>query len=139
MSDTRPEQGKFRYVGPHRVRIEPPDLLYLCLDGDVDLEHIKAFLEAVAEFPAEVHVLRDARKSRIVTASAREYMLKNMPTGKVVSFISHGAPFHARTVITMLAKAIRLLRHDAPVVGFTNTEAEARAWIEKIRAQLRHR
>lgn len=138
MPDMRPGRDKERQVGPHRVVIEPPDLLYLKLDGDVELEHIKAFLEAVAEFPAEVHILRDARKSRIVTAAAREYMLKTMPKGKVVSFISFGAPFHARTVISMLAKAIRLLRHDSPVVGFTSTEAEARAWIDKVRASRRN-
>jgi len=137
MPDMRPERDKERQVGPHRVTIEWPDVLYLQLDGDVDLDHIKAFLEAVAEFPADVHILRDARRSRIVTAPAREHMLKHMPKGKAVSFISFGAPFHARTVISMLAKAIRLLRHDSPIVGFTSTEAEARAWIDKIRADRR--
>ncbi|HRI63013.1 MAG TPA: hypothetical protein PK156_02215, partial [Polyangium sp.] len=118
--------GTERRAGPHRVTMELPDVLYLQLEGDVDVEHMKVFLGAVAEFPAEVHVLRDARKSRLVTASAREYMMKQMPKGKVVSFISFGAPFQARTVITMLARAIRLLNKDSPIVGFTNTEGEAR-------------
>ncbi len=120
------------------MSIELPDVLYLRLEGDVDIEHMKVFLEAVAEFPAEVHVLRDARKSRLVTASAREYMMKQMPKGRVVSFISFGAPFQARTVITMLARAIRLLNKDSPIVGFTSTEGEARAWIERIRMARRN-
>jgi hypothetical protein len=132
-----PEPGKFLQVGPHRLMIELPDVLYLCIDGDVDVDHIKAFLQAVAQFPAEVHVLRDARKSRIVTTSARQYMLKNMPKGNVMSFISFGASFHARTMIMMIIKASRLLGHNPPIVGFTNTEAEARAWIDKIRAERR--
>jgi hypothetical protein len=122
-----------RQIGPHRVTIELPDVLYLHLAGDVEIDHMKGFIAAVVEFPADVHILRDARNSRVVTASAREYMLKVMPKGKVVSFISFGAPFHARTIITMMGKAIRLLLHDSPVVGFTNTEEEARAWINKIR------
>ncbi len=137
MPNLPPETEEDRQVGPHRVTIEPPDVLYLRVDGDVDVEHMKVFVEIVQKFPAEVHVLRDARKSRVVTAKAREFMLKSMPRGKVASFISFGAPFHARTVIGMLAKAIRLLRHDCPVVGFTNTEAEARTWINKVRVGIR--
>ena len=134
MSDVRLELGRNRRVGPHRLTLELPDVLYMRLDGDVNVDHMRAFLEVISEFPGQVHVLRDARKSRSVTAQAREFMLKNMPKGKAASFISFGAPFHARTVISMLAKAIRLLLHDSPIVGFTNTEMEARAWIDKIRA-----
>lgn len=124
-------------AGPHRVRVEPPDVLYLRLDGDVDVEHMKKFIDVVLGFPGVVHILRDARKSRLVTAPAREFMMKNMPKGKVVSFISFGAPFHARTVISMLAKASRLIHHDAPIVKFVNTEVEARVCIDEIRAASR--
>lgn len=133
MPNTGPELGKERRAGPHALTIEAPDVLYMRLDGDVEVDHMRMFLEVIAEFPAEVHVLRDARKSRLVKPRAREFMLKNMPKGKVVSFISFGAPFHARTVITMLARAIRLIHRDSPIVGFTTTEKEARAWIERLR------
>ena len=114
-------------------------MLCLQLDGDIELDHAKAIMEAVNEFPdsMKVHILRDARMSRVVKPLAREYMLKNTPMGKVASFISFGAPFHARTVISMLAKGMQLLRPDTPVVGFTNTEAEARAWIDRVRAGAR--
>lgn len=129
--------GTHHRAGPHRMTVEGPDLLHLRVDGDVDVEHIKAFIELVESMPAEVHILRDARKSRIVTTRAREYMMKHMPKGKVWSFISFGAPFHAQTMITMLGRAIRLLHKNSPVVGFTKTEAEARAWIDKVRVERR--
>lgn len=134
MADNEPALTQGRAIGPHWATKELPDVLHLRVEGDVELEHIKGFLEVVGEFPGRVHVLRDARRSRIVKPAAREYMLKHMPRGKVVSFISFGAPFHARTMITMLGKAIQLLLRESPVVGFANTEEEARAWIDKIRA-----
>jgi hypothetical protein len=137
MADVRPKAATDRQVGPHRVRIELPDVLYVQLNGDVEREHSKVFIDAVGEFPARVYVLRDARKSGIVTRQAREFMLNNMPAAKLVAFISFGASFQGRTVITMIAKAVRLLRQNSPIVGFTNTENEARAWIDKIRADAR--
>jgi len=137
MPEVAAEPFRERWAGPHGVRVELPDVLFLRLDGDVDLEHMRVFLEVIAEFPGDVHVLRDARKSRVVKARAREFMMKQMPKGKVVSFISFGAPFHARTVITMLAKAIRLIHNDSPVVVFTGTEAEARVLIDEIRQRRR--
>lgn len=134
MADNGPVVAQDRAIGSHRATIELPDVLHLRVDGDVELDHIKGFLEVVGEFPGRVHILRDARRSRVVKPAAREYMLKHMPRGKVVSFISYGAPFHGRTMITMLGKAIQLLLRESPVVGFTNTEEDARAWIDKIRA-----
>lgn len=137
--DMRSDEGNERQIGLHSVTIEPPDLLYLRVVGDVDVEHMKAFLELLAEFPAEVHVLRDGRKSGVVSAAARQYMMKALPKDKlkVASFISFGAPFHTRTMITLITKGIRLLRNNAPIVEFTNTEAEARAYLDKIRADTR--
>jgi hypothetical protein len=139
MSDMHPEWSGERRLGPHSVTIEPPDVIYLRVEGDVQVEHMKAFMELLAEFPAQVHILRDGRTSGVTTTAAREYMMKNLPKGKlsVASYISFGTPFHIRTIITLVTKAVRLLRHDALVVGFTNTEAEARAWIDRIRADLR--
>ncbi|MBK9266446.1 MAG: hypothetical protein IPM54_42495 [Polyangiaceae bacterium] len=136
MVDGGSEADRQRQVGRHRLTIEPPDLIYLHIDGDVDLEHIKAFVAAIRELPSstKVYVLRDARKSGLITLRAREYVLKHVESGRVGAFISFGAPFHVRTMITMIAKAVRLLRDGSLVVGFTDTEAEARAWIDRVRA-----
>jgi hypothetical protein len=139
MADFHPDAAKARRAGPHKVTIEPPDLVYLHIDGNVELDHVKVFFDAINKFPAstKVHILRDARKSGIVTPDAREFVLKNYVAGKVVAFISFGAPFRVRTVITMIAKALSMLRRDSPVIGFTDTEAEARAWIDRIRCGAR--
>jgi hypothetical protein len=137
MPDLGPTFGKEVRAGPHLITIEAPDLLYLRLEGDVDIDHMKVFLEVVLALPAEVHVLRDGRTSRHVGPRAREFMLKAAPKGKIVSYISFGASLYSRTVIAMVARAIRLIRHDAPVVGFTTTEAEARVWIEQLREARR--
>jgi hypothetical protein len=137
MSNEHTDASVDRQIGPHRVTIELPDVLCLRLNGDVELDHVKDFYALINELPADVYVLRDDRKSRMSSPQAREFMVKNIPAGKMVALISFGASFQRRTMIRMIAKAVRLLRHATPILEFTSTEAEARAWIDKIRADAR--
>jgi hypothetical protein len=126
-----------RSIGPHRVWIEPPDVLHTQIDGDIKGEHVQGLLDALAAFPRgqRIYVLRDARRGGVPSREAREQLVKDLPIDHVTAVISYGAPFQARVILTMLGHAMRVLRPSHPRFLFVDTEADARALIEADRAR----
>lgn len=118
-------------AGPHWVHVELPDIMLIQLNGDVEAEHFQVFYGALVHYPEPtmVYILRDSRNGGVVSQRARKYVAENINVDRVASIVTFGSSFHARTVFTMLSKAMRLFNKRVPPATFFDTEAEARAWI----------
>lgn len=136
MDNSLPQAPYRQKVGPHELEIEPPDILHIHYQGDVELEHFKIFDAAVGRFPTtvRVYVLRDARNGGSPSAETRGYIAKNVDVTRIVALVTYGSSFQARTIATMLNKAMRRLHEQTGMSVFFDTEAEARAWIDEHRA-----
>jgi len=135
MSTEPLSEGYVREVGAHRLIFEVPDTLLLQLNGTVDVDCIRAGIQAVKEARSRLYIIRDARNSGPTTQGARELLLKEMPVEKLIAVLTFGAPFHVRTVVTMLGRALRLLRPNAPPFLIFGPESEARLWIQMHRTK----
>lgn len=137
MGSTDDEAGARRSIGPHLAWVEPPDILHTRIDGDITQDHVKELLDALTTFPQSrgIYILRDARGGGIPTREAREALVKGLPLDQIAAVISYGASFQARTLLTMLNHAMRVLRPRAPRFVFAETEAEARTFIAADRAR----
>ncbi|MDI1481461.1 hypothetical protein [Polyangium sp. y55x31] len=137
MGSTDDDASGRRSIGPHLAWVEPPDVLHTRIDGDITREHVKELLDALATFPRArgIYILRDARGSGMPTREAREALVKGLPLDRIAAVISYGASFQARTLLTMLDHAMRVLRPRAARFVFVESEAEARAFIAADRAR----
>lgn len=133
MSDQ--DKDGFRPVGPHRYRIEPPDVVHVKLDGDVELEHIRILYASVTELPdpSRAYLLRDARRVGEIKPQARAHIARSGRAKDVLAVVNYGSSFHARVLLTMVLKAVRVFRPSAPRLLFFETEEQARAWIASDR------
>lgn len=128
----------FRPAGPHLMRIEHPDILFLALHGPVELEHFQRFHEAMAETcpTTRLYLLRDARHGGFVTPDARAYISRHAIIDRIAAVVSFGASFQTRTVMTMMNRAMRTFHAREPEIFFADNESEARSWIEKHRLRF---
>jgi hypothetical protein len=133
MASNPAKTGEIMQVGPHQVSIEPPDIVHLHLYGDVEVEHFQVFFQAMDSLAQSttrtVYILRDATHGGVVTSATRKYIAQKADMTRVAAIVSYGASFHARTVLTMVSRAMRLINDRIPLTGFFETEAEARSWI----------
>lgn len=131
------DEAGFRAVGPHRFRIEPPDVVHVKLNGDVELEHIRVLYASVNELPdpSRAYLLRDARRVGEIKPKAREYLAKPGKKNDVAAVVNYGSSFQARVLLSMVMKAVRIFRPSAPRLVFFETESQARAWIEADRGR----
>jgi hypothetical protein len=131
--DTR----SYRPAGPHFIRIEHPDVLFMRLHGPVELEHFQIFHQAMAEIPppTRLYLLRDARNGGFVTPEARAYISRHSVIDRIEAVVSFGATFQTRTVMTMMNRAMRTFHSKEPDIMFTDDETAARLWINAHRKQ----
>lgn len=131
--------NEFRVVGPHLVRVEPPDIVFVRFSGDVLREHFVRFYEAMAEIPlpTPIYLLRDAHHGGFVTRDARKHISQQYGFGRLAAVVTFGASFHAQTVMNMITRATRHLHTGEPETVFFEDEASARGWIDKHRADVR--
>jgi hypothetical protein len=124
-------------IGPHRVKFEPPDIIHIVADGDVDAPHVAAMFDAVDEAfrLGTPYVLRDARRGGAPTRNARAYVTKDNRIQRLAGVVSYGASFHVRIVSTMVDKALQVLRPNSPRILFFDTYEQGRAWIDADRIQ----
>jgi len=137
MGSTDGDAGGFRSIGPHHVWVERPDVLHTRTDGDITGEHVRGLLETLDALPRDrrMYVLRDARRASFPTREARALLVKHLPLDRIAAVVSYGASFQARTLLTMLDHAMRVLRPRSIHFVFVETEAQARAFIETDRTR----
>jgi hypothetical protein len=115
--------------------LEPPDILYLRLMGDIEEAHVAPIREELARHCREtshVYGLVDMSRMGTVAAAARKAAAtqKNPANSSNAVF---GASFAHRVLVQLVVKAAKLFRGVTPTLGMFETEAEARAWIDEQR------
>jgi hypothetical protein len=137
MTQPIPEAGNIHRIGPHWAQIEPPDILHIHYGGDIEIEHHRLFGVLMDTFPPEVriYILRDARGGGAETAETRAFIAKHVVASRFGGIVTYGSSFHHNTVLMMMNRIMRRSNADTPKALFFDTEVEARAYIEKTRAQ----
>lgn len=123
-------------IGKHRLRLEPPDIMFVTNDGDVSAEEataISAQLEAFAQGKDLLLVLFNVERGKSVAPQARKEIVDSMSRLPVGGVAMVGAAFSQRVLATLMSKAMLLLHPAAPPLRFFSTEAEARAWLSERR------
>jgi hypothetical protein len=125
----------FRSAGPHLMRVEHPDVLFLRLRGPVEVAHFEMFHQAMDEirFPTRLYLLRDARNGGFVTPEARAYISRHSIIDRIEAVVTFGASFQTRTVMTMMNRAMRTFHSREPEITFADDEIKARKWVENHR------
>jgi SpoIIAA-like len=123
-------------VGLHTVRLEPPDLVVITLVGDIRVEDVHGLIAEMHDFgqkhPKPFLIVDATRLGRFPPAARKAGMgLDERGHGRVFAVV--GADFHQRVVLTLMVKALTLIRRvPVPPSAFFDTEAEARAWIRSL-------
>jgi hypothetical protein len=128
------------------VTFEPPDIVYWHLIGRVEESDILRIYKAQFEFAIGkpyVLILIDVTRFDTITAAGRRAAATGPDGGKTVIPVRGsmviGASFHVQVLGLLVAKASKAIHrnnYNDNVLSFCDTEAQARAWVEKRRREL---
>jgi hypothetical protein len=136
MSDSK---GQEIFVGRHRVVCEP-DLYVVAFIGELTDKDIRQFHELNLRYHHQhgyLMYLADASQVGHITAENRRLaaQLSRQYESRGVTAI-FGASLLARTLATLLLKAISLSQGSTSEFAFFKSEAAARAWLDAQRPRL---
>jgi hypothetical protein len=125
------------WFGPHRVRFEPPDRLYLDWNGEVTPEHLQCLSDLVASIgQRDLLVVNDLSRSGIPSARTRKFAVQDERLRLIRAMAIVGASYPVRVVTNLIHRAASFLLGPQPMsTRFVETEAEALAWLDAQRAQ----
>ena len=127
-------------------RWEPPDLSHIVYIGDITADHTRGLLaESLRHVSGKPYTLAliDVSRLRHLSPESREIgkaHAREGPDGRppLRGTAIFGASFHIRVIAQFGTMAYSLLkRHTDNPIRFFETEAEARAWLAKRRAELK--
>jgi hypothetical protein len=120
-------------LGAHSLQFVEPDLFILRFVGDLTAAEVLELGEFYRLSKGKLYVFVDARQLGAVSADTKS--MKKMPTPAAAAVC--GAGMQARLALSILAKVQMVLSLGTKTVdyAFFESEAEARAWLEKIRAE----
>ena len=137
---TQPSDTALEYRTRHiTLRFEPPDLIYVTGEGDIDEQDIvdmqPYFERHVRDWPY-VLLLGDQTKQTSMSAGARKAATELYKWVPYRGTAICGGNFAMRTIGQMVMKVANMVQgRDNPTVFF-KTEPEGRAWIEERRRLL---
>ena len=138
--DSKPDVPAEIFAGPHRVWLEPPDLVCAKISGDVKPGHLRIstdFQRAVAATTGQIFFLADVRDLGTIDVATRKDV-GHLRTVPYQGLVIYGATFRARLLMKMLLSTIRLFSSELDgILVFVESEAEGRRWIEARRAALK--
>lgn len=132
------QSAQERRVGRHRMRTEE-DVVFLGMDGDMDLDESKqihAELERVLAEVGRAFVLVDMSHGGNTAPDARRFIAEWNRRHRVSGAVIFGGSIPQRAAATLVFAAIRLFRPGMFQLAMLKTEAEARAWIDEQRSKL---
>ena len=138
--DPQSDRNAIIHIGTHTVYIEEC-VVHSRYAGDLSRDEMQAVLELadqVLQRDGAVFTLNDVRGIRHITPDARRYAADWMRHHRFDGAAIYGANLPTRTLVTLLLRAINLLRSVPFESIFCATEQEARAWIDAKRKKLRH-
>jgi hypothetical protein len=134
------ERGATVRVGPHTIYIEE-GVVHNRFAGDLsrdDMAAVLEFADQVLKRDGVVFTLNDVRGIRHISPEARRYAAQWMRGRRFDGAAVYGANLATRTLVTLLLRAINLLRSTPFESIFCATEQEGRAWINEQRQKLQH-
>lgn len=126
------------------VTFEPPDVAFWHLIGRVEESDILRIYEAQFDFAKDkpyILLLIDVTRFDTITAAGRRVAATGLDGGKKAMPVRGsaviGASFHVQVLGLLISKASKAIhRHEDNELHFCDTEAQARAWVEKRRREL---
>lgn len=132
---------EWSFIGKHEVCFEPPDVYFSRVNGDVSGDEMRRQLENLQGLAQRaghaIFWLADIRNMGTITPEARKTTAAASSTdvrAALAGSAMFGAGFSKRVMVNLLSRAIRVLNPTKlRPVAFVETEAEARAFIDKHR------
>lgn len=125
--------------GKHPYHAED-DILCLVVRGVFDRDDMAEFLsaaEAVIAQHKDVYLLGNLREMSELTLAARKYTVRWLETNRCAGAVYYGTSVFTRAVVILVSRGINLLTNNKLPVGITDTEEEARKWIDRQRLRAR--
>jgi len=137
----RPLTEEWSPFGSHWHRFEPPDLYFSRVNGDISGEDMLTQIDAMQKLAERlghpIVCLSDVRNMRVFSPQARQaaagMSATEMPAALRASAV-FGAAFTTRVMVSLLVRAVGVLNPKTiRPLAFVETEAEARAFLDKHR------
>lgn len=126
-----------RPYGKHELYIEG-DLVIAVNHGVITLEEIRLFTEVAAEMldrHGYLLFLGDNTDADKFEPDARRYIAQWSVGKTILGIALYKANFVARTIFSLMLKAINIIRKQPLPFDFFKTEEEAREWLAMLRKQ----
>jgi hypothetical protein len=123
-------------IGEQVTSFEEPDLIYVRLSGTVTYEEVQAINTLHLDYSrgrSRIFFLMDLGELEGLSNSVRKAVLETLNQMPIGGFSFYKAPLTARVIAKLIVVGLRLFGKHIPL-QFSDTEAEARAWIEQRRA-----
>lgn len=119
-------------IGPHELKLEPPDIVFVSVVGIVTEAQAAELLTQSDRWAAQrdhQFWLVDASKLRHIEPAARRLAATWPISGSHWGTAAFGVSFAQRLLARLLLSAARILRGQVEIMVLVETEAEARDWI----------
>jgi hypothetical protein len=125
------------HVGQHHIRFEPPDILWVNLQGNVTLEEVKKIVELSREQGEQrpFYIAADLSKVETVDGAARQHASKEIRPEWFAGVVYIGASFVTKAAAKGLALVLYFTGKMEAPIDFVHTESEGRDHINKLRAK----
>jgi hypothetical protein len=125
-------------IGKQTTVFEPPDIFFLKIRGHVNWEEGSEINRSHREWGKNlerVFLLIDLSELDRIDPEVRKDATATMATIPLRGMVGFAAPIKAKVIAKLIFTALNLFSNKADKVPlhFTDTEAEARAWIEERR------
>jgi hypothetical protein len=128
-------------IGKHTTSYEEPDILFLKLVGEVDNLEVREINQKHLDYSRNRdHMFYQLDLSELdnLPAQVRREASETVKVLPLRGTVVYGAPLKAKILAKRLMTAVNLFKggKNQNIVEFTDTEAEARAWLDKRRSEL---
>lgn len=128
-------------IGNQITYFEPPDIFILKLHGGVTWEEGSEINRRHREWGKtldRVFLLIDLSELDRIDPEVRKDATSTLAEIPLRGMVGYGAPIKAKVIAKLIFTALNLFSNKADRIPlhFTDTEAEARAWIEERRREL---
>jgi hypothetical protein len=128
-------------IGNQITYFEPPDIFILKLHGGVTWEEGSEINRRHREWGKtldRVFLLIDLAELDRIDPEVRKDATSTLAEIPLRGMVGYGAPIKAKVIAKLIFTALNLFSNKADRIPlhFTDTEAEARAWIEERRREL---